>query len=93
LSSLGGLAALLRAGKVRSLTKRLVISAILNSGLFGLIVGLLLWDSYKDKNMALLIGVSALAGFGGSTLIEFAFQVLRQVIVSRYTPKGEEAEE
>lgn len=69
-SSLAALSALLRSGK--PLTWRNVISTMLYSGMFGLVIGLL-WYNYFDgaNNVFFLIGVSGLAGLGGNSLIEF----------------------
>lgn len=70
--SLGGLASLLRSDK--PITVRLVMSALLNSGLIGLVIALVWWNSYKDTNLYFLTGVSLLAGMGGATAIDFLYQ-------------------
>lgn len=75
ISSLAGLAALLRNGK--PLTWRMVAAAVLYSGIFGLVIGLL-WFNYfgGQDNIYFLIGVSGLAGLGGTTLLDFVVQGL-----------------
>jgi len=75
ISSLAGLASLLRSGK--PLTWRLVAATLLYSGIFGLVIGLL-WFNYfgGQNNIYFLIGVSGLAGLGGTTLLDFIVQGL-----------------
>lgn len=75
ISSLAGLASLLRSGK--ALTWRLVVATLLYSGIFGLVIGLL-WFNYfgGQNNIFFLIGVSGLAGLGGTTLLDFIVQGL-----------------
>lgn len=75
-SSLAGLAALLRSNQ--PLTMRRIVSALLNSGFIGTIIGLAWYSNYKDTNLAFLIAVSVLAGLGGSTTIDFAIQYARK---------------
>lgn len=76
IASLGGLAALLRSKK--ELTLRSVSSAILSSGIVGLIIALT-WYNYfnKEGNIYFLLGVSALAGIGGMTVTDFVIQLLK----------------
>jgi len=76
LASIGGVAARLRKNIEVSWLE--LLSAALNSGLFGLIVGLLSWRFWGNDYIFFLIGFSALAGFGGTTLIDFAFQVWKR---------------
>jgi hypothetical protein len=75
ISSFAGLAALLRSGK--ALTWRIIVAAFLYSGIFGLVIGLL-WYNYfggdNNNNIFFLIGVSGLAGLGGTSLLEFVVQ-------------------
>lgn len=71
-ASLGGLAALLRSGQ--DITRRQVASALLNSGLVGVIIALILWGRYGAEDPFLLFGVSILAGFGGATTIDLLVQ-------------------
>ena len=68
--SLGGLAALLRAGA--ALTCRTVVGAMLNSGLLALVIAFVLWKKYEgDGNLLFLAGVSIFAGLGGTTSYDF----------------------
>lgn len=88
LSSTGGLAALLRSG--RRLDWRIVASAMLYSGLTGLVIGLV-WYNYFDgrQNIFFLLGVSGLAGLGGTTLIDLLLQVFTNGGVTiEIAPKG-----
>ena len=76
ISSFAGLAALLRSG--RKLDARAVASSMLNSGLLGLGIGFLWWKYYSgEQNVWFLFGVSLLAGLGGTTMVDFAVQVMR----------------
>lgn len=71
LSSFAGLAELLRSG--RPITTRAVLSAMLNSGLIGLAIGLVWYHKFLgDGNVYFLVGVCVLAGLGGATFIDFA---------------------
>lgn len=73
ISSFAGLAALLRSG--RPLNWRSLIAAFLYSGIFGLIIGAC-WYNFFDgqDNLYFLIGVSGLAGLGGTSLLDFVVQ-------------------
>lgn len=74
-SSIGGLAALLRSNK--KLSWRNVFAALLYSGMMGMIIGLLWYNYFDGKgNIAFLLGVSALAGIGGVTVTDFVIQCL-----------------
>lgn len=77
ISSLGGLAALLRGN--RDITPREIAAAMLYSGLMGLIIALL-WYNYFDGqgNVYFLLGVSGLAGIGGTTVVDFIIQVIKK---------------
>ena len=77
ISSLGGLAALLRNNK--PIDTRKIVSAMLYSGLMGLIIALL-WYKYFDGqgNTYFLLGVSGLAGIGGTTAVDFIIQVIKK---------------
>lgn len=75
-ASIGGLAALLRSGQ--RITWKQTISALLNSGMMGLIVATILWKRFAGEDLYLLVGVSVMAGFGGSTIIDFAMRVLKE---------------
>jgi hypothetical protein len=73
ISSFAGLAAVLRSGK--KLTTRSVLSATLNSGLLGLGIGFIYFQ--WAENIYILIGICALAGLGGITLLDFVVQALQ----------------
>lgn len=89
ISSLGGLAAMLRSNK--PLTVRAVLSAVLYSGVMGLIIALL-WYNYFDGNgnIYFLLGVSGLAGVGGTTVLDFIVQAFKQGGVHITITPGEE---
>lgn len=81
LASFGGLAALLRSEKV--LTLRAIFAATFYSGITGLIIGLLWYNYFNAQgNIYFLLGVSALAGIGGTTVIDFLLQALLRMIKS-----------
>lgn len=76
ISSLGGLAALLRSHKDLSL--RAVCAAMLYSGMMGIIIALLWYNVFSDKsNLYFLLGVSGLAGIGGTTVVDFIIQTIK----------------
>lgn len=77
IASVGGLAALLRSNK--PITWRTVLSATLYSGMFGLVIALL-WYNYFDGqgNIYFLLGVSGLAGIGGTTVLDFLITTLKK---------------
>lgn len=89
LSSLAGVAWLLRSGKPvdwRSLT-----SAVLNSGLFGLVIALIWWEKYAVNTpggVFFLIGISVLAGLGGVTLVDFAVQAVKAIVARNMDQNG-----
>lgn len=72
LASLGGLAELLRSKK--TISPRIFFSALINSGLAGLSVGLLL---YEKVELPVLLGVSIISGVGGMTLLDLLVQGLK----------------
>lgn len=74
LSSLAGVAALLRSNKI--LDPRTVIAAFLYSGLFGLVIGLVWFNYFAPANHYFLVGVSGLAGLGGVSLIDVLVQLI-----------------
>ena len=81
IASFGGLASLLRSGQ--TLTKRSVATAMLYSGIFGLVIGLVWFQFFNGKdNVFFLIGVSGLAGLGGTTLLDFIVQLVSKGGVS-----------
>lgn len=75
MSSIAGLAQLLRSGQ--KLTVRTTASALLYSGMAGLIIGML-WFNYFDGtgNLYFLIGISGLAGIGSASVIDFLTQLI-----------------
>lgn len=85
--SLAGLAALLRSKQ--AIDARAVLSALLNSGFIGTVIGMAWYSSYKDTNLYFLIAVSILAGLGGSTTLDFALQYAR-VKFGMNKPAGDE---
>lgn len=89
ISSLGGLAAMLRSNK--QLTTRVVLSALLYSGMMGLSIALL-WYNYFDGsgNIYFLLGVSGLAGVGGTTVLDFVVQALKHGGVNITITPGDE---
>lgn len=77
ISSLGGLAALLRSHKPLNL--RTVLSALLYSGMMGLIIALMWYNVFAGReNLYFLLGVSGLAGIGGVTVVDFIVQVFKR---------------
>jgi hypothetical protein len=77
LSSFGGLAALLRSNQ--EVTLRAVLSALMYSGGLGVVIALLLFNTFEGKgNIYVLLGISGLAGMGGMTLVDFIVQVLKK---------------
>lgn len=74
-SSFSGLATHLRSGS--PLTTRMVLAAVLNSGLVGLIVALMGYKTFQD-NLTYLLGLSLLAGIGGATLLDFMVALLKR---------------
>jgi hypothetical protein len=86
ISSVGGLAALLRSQ--RQLTFRAVVSTSLYSGLTGLVIALLSHNYFGVDNPYFLLGVCGLAGIGGTTVIDFVLQTIRNGGVDiRFSPK------
>lgn len=70
MASFAGLAALLRSQQV--LTWRNILSATMNSGVAGLVVGLTCYQLYDGQEHVLfMICISALAGLGGMSLLDF----------------------
>lgn len=74
-SSFAGLAALLRSGK--PVTVHSVLSAMLNSGLMGLGMFLVLYKHFED-NILLLVGTCILSGLGGMTLLDFCIELTKK---------------
>jgi hypothetical protein len=90
ISSFAGLAQLLRSGQ--PLTFRSVASALLYSGMSGLIVGLLWYNYFSGSdNLYFLLGISGLAGIGSASVIDFLTQLIAgQVGVNIRVSKGDE---
>lgn len=77
ISSLGGLAAYLRSE--RELSTRLLVSAMLNSGLLGLAIAFCWYTYFHGRdNVYLLIGITLLSGLGGLTVVDFAIGVVKK---------------
>ncbi len=77
ISSLAGLAALLRSE--RELSWRAAASAMLYSGMMGVIIALLWYNFFDGEgNLYFLLGVSGLAGIGGTTVLDFVVQVIKK---------------
>lgn len=90
ISSLGGLAALLRSK--HQLTWRSITSALLWSGLAGLLIALTWFNYYNDQgNIYFLLAVSGLAGIGGTTVVDFVIQLVKaggvNITISPQGPK------
>lgn len=80
ISSFAGMAAHLRAGKEFKTLP--VITALLNSGFFGLGICFLWFKYYQGKgDLWFLFGVCTFAGLGGATLIDFTVEVIKQMIL------------
>lgn len=78
-SSFAGLAAALRANK--KLTPWGVITAMLNSGLFGLGLALVWVQNFTvPENGAFVIGVCVFAGLGGNTMLDFALELVKKTV-------------
>lgn len=87
ISSLAGLAALLRSG--RDLTLRSVASSLLNSGLLGTAIGMF-WYHYYPANIVFVFVVSILAGLGGMSLLDFLLMVIRKGLKVSITVEEED---
>lgn len=74
-ASFSGLATQLKHGK--TLTLRSISAAMLNSGFIGIIIFLLGYKMFID-NLPYLIGMSLLAGIGGSTILEFIIVMIKK---------------
>lgn len=75
-SSLAGLAALLRSGQ--EITPRQLAAATLSAGLLGSGIMLVWWDWMGGRFPWFMMGVSLLAGLGGVNMLEFAIQLIQQ---------------
>jgi hypothetical protein len=76
IASLAGLAALLRSGQV--LSWRMVFSAFMYSGIFGLTWSLICyrWFGGSAVNLYFLVGSAGLIGLGGASLLDFVVAVI-----------------
>ena len=80
-SSVAGLASLLRSSQ--PLTTRNVLSAFLNSGMFGLGVAVVWYEYYGGAaHPWFMIGISLLAGLGGTSMLDFAIQLAQSSFTS-----------
>jgi hypothetical protein len=87
ISALAGVAALLRSSQ--EITARTVMSVILNTGILGLGISMLLFTYFKD-NAYFLIGLCVFAGLGGLTFVGFILQVVKQGGIDiTVSPKGQ----
>lgn len=95
-TSLSGLAALLRSGK--PITWTAVVSTMLYSGLIGSAIFAMLYSRFAE-DVPLLIGVSILAGLGGGSLLDFIKAVFQaggvnlHLQVDREPPQSEDRHE
>ena len=83
LGGLAGLAALLRSKD--ELTKRAILSAILNSSLLSMASAAVWWWYSPESNFIILIGVSVLIGLGGNTsvgIITAIFQKKFNIVIA-----------
>jgi len=81
ISSLAGLAALLRSEKQLSI--RVVLSTILYSGMSGVIIALIWYRHFGsagngEGSIFFLLGISGLAGIGGTTMLDFVVEVIKK---------------
>jgi hypothetical protein len=90
ISSLGGLAALIRSGK--ELTIRAIIGALLYSGIIGLIIALAWYNYFEGAgNIPFLLAISGLAGIGGATVLDLIKLFLvgkLNISVDAHLPQG-----
>ncbi len=75
ISALGGFFSYLRSD--RKFELRYAAAAMFYSGITGLVIGLLWYTWFAPDNMFFLIGVSGLAGLGGSTAIDIVLKLLK----------------
>jgi uncharacterized membrane protein len=85
IASIGGIAALLRSKE--PLSARYVFSALLNSGIAGLIVGMVMWHVYEGKQPYLIFAISAAAGLGGATTLDVLFHLVMKKLGLKNPPK------
>ena len=90
LGGLAGLAALLRSPD--KLTRRAVVSAILNSSLLSMGSAALWWWKAPESNFILLMAVSILIGLGGNTsvgIVTAMFQKKFNIIIAEPREKND----
>lgn len=78
-SSLAGLTRLLKSNK--ELTLRACVAAGLSTGLYSLGMGMVLYDQFAGHRWA-LIGLAILSGIGTQTTTEFAWSLLKPVLLT-----------
>lgn len=89
-SSVAGLASFLRSSQ--PFNARYVISAFLNSGLFGVSVAAIWYEYYGGAaHPWFMVGVSILAGLGGTSAIDFGLQIFQEVLRSYAVRASSEA--
>lgn len=76
--SFAGLAALLRSDQ--EITKRALLSAIMNSGFFGVCVAALMLHRFGTESIYLTISVSVLSGLGGNAAIDFLVEAVKSYV-------------
>ena len=75
ISSLGGFFSYLRSDNKFRLRDAVAITFY--TGLVGLVIGLLWFTWFAPDNLFFLIGVSGLAGLGGSTAIDIVLKLIK----------------
>jgi len=83
IGALGGLAALLRTKKEpQPITRRDILSWMLNSGLFGM--GIVLVACYSgwapNTHWVFVLGASCLVGLGGLSMVEYTARAARELL-------------
>jgi len=90
IAALAGLAALLRSKQ--EIRWRNFLSAILYSGIVGLIVSMIA-HKYFEQNIPLLLAISGLSGIGGATTLDLVRMLLRGKLDIRVIPRSEDNDE
>ena len=75
LSAVAGVASLLRSPN--TISRRTIISSVLNSGLLGLGIGLVWLLTFRENPYA-LVGTCLLFGLGGYTAVDFVLGLLQK---------------
>ncbi len=76
--SFAGLAALLRTEQ--PITRRAIVAAALNSGLFGVAVAAAMIHRFGSEGIYLILSVSVLSGLGGNAAIDFAVEGIKAYV-------------